>query len=106
MQKFLNPLSRLKFPLVLRKVVGHSMVPNLPPKTLVIAYRVTRRVRVGDIVIFLHEGKEKIKRVSEIKQEEVFVLGDHSETSTDSRHFGWISRDKIMAKVFWPRKQK
>jgi type IV secretory pathway protease TraF len=79
------------------------MVPILPPKTLVLGWRYFRRVKPGQVVVVEHEGIEKIKRVTEIKGGKVFLLGDHPETSTDSRHFGWLPRDLVKAVIVWPR---
>ncbi len=99
---YLKRLKSLKNPLVVRRLHGHSMMPVLPPNTLVWGRRWYRNLEEGDIVIFAHEGKEKIKRVCGLKEDSIYLLGDHPETSTDSRHFGWISRDHVIAKVFWP----
>lgn len=104
--KFSKLRNKPRAPIIIRRVVGHSMVPVLPPKTLVLAHRLVHRVKVGNIVVISHEGKEKIKRISQIGNGAVFVLGDHPETSTDSRHFGWISKHQIIGKVFWPRERK
>ena len=90
-------------PFIIRRVVGHSMVPILPPKTLVFGWRYFFRVRPGQVVVVEHDGMEKIKRVEKIEADRVYILGDHPETSTDSRHFGWLSQDLVKAVVVWPR---
>lgn len=91
---------------ILRRVLGHSMVPALPPRTLVIGLKSHGKLLPGDIVIIHHEDKEKIKRIDQIKDDQIYLLGDHSETSTDSRHFGWLNRDVVIARVVWPRQRK
>lgn len=88
---------------MLREIYGHSMLPVLPPGTLVFGLRWFGRLKPGDIVIFMHEDKEKIKRVSELDDGKVFLLGDHPHASTDSRHFGWLDAGDIVARVIWPR---
>lgn len=88
--------------IVVRRIVGESMSPNLPPGKLVIGLRWPRRIRQGDVVIVSHNGLEKIKRLAQIHDDEIFVLGDNLLASKDSRHFGWLKRGDIAAKVIWP----
>lgn len=90
-------------PLVLRRVMGHSMLPILPPRTLVFGWPYFRRVKPGQVVVLEHDGIEKIKRVDKIEDGKVYVLGDHPVASTDSRHFGWLSQDLVKAVIIWPR---
>jgi nickel-type superoxide dismutase maturation protease len=84
--------------LSLRRVVGHSMTPLLKPGRIVLIVR-PFRVRQGDIVVVWHDGREKIKRVAQVKDEKIYVVGDNPTDSTDSRHFGWLSIDAVYAKV-------
>lgn len=81
-------------------------MPVLPPGTHVWATPWYKKLAPGDTVIFVHEGKEKIKRISEIKDGKLYVLGDHPEASKDSRHFGWIDIGTVCAKLFWPHAPK
>ncbi len=97
---------KLNWPLMVRRVSGHSMVPVLPPGTLVIGWKFFRNLKPNDIVIFLHDGKEKIKRISTIESDKLFLLGDHEDASTDSRHFGLIDQSLVCAKVILPHSPK
>jgi len=103
---FLRKLSaRLieRSPFLIRCVQGHSMVPILPPGTYVWGWKPAKKFRVGDVIIFEHDGKEKIKRIQDIQPDgKFFVLGEHRETSTDSRHFGAIDPSSVLAKIIWP----
>ena len=78
------------------------MAPRLRPGMLVVATGCYSKVQVGDIVIISHDGLEKIKRISDIKDDKIYILGDNLDASTDSRHFGWLARSSVLAKVIWP----
>lgn len=95
--------NRRRWPIIIRRVQGHSMVPVLPPGTMVWGVRWFRQLKPGDVVVFERDQKEMIKRIESISHGRVFVLGDHTDTSTDSRHFGTIHESTIIAKVKWPQ---
>lgn len=82
------------------------MLPVLPPGTHVYGRRYYRRLKTGQVVVVMHEGKEKIKRIDQIKDNQVFVVGDHGEASTDSRHFGWLDQAAVVAVIIWPRAKR
>lgn len=91
---------------LIRRVVGRSMSPRLDPGKLVIATPRWRRLKPGQVIILEHEGKEKIKRIERVDSPDarkLFVIGDNMPASTDSRHFGWISRREVLGRVLWPR---
>ena len=79
------------------------MLPAFRPGTVVAAWTRPAHIMPGDIVIFRHDGKEKIKRIQAIKGDRMYVVGDHPAFSSDSREFGWINRSAVVAKVWWPR---
>jgi signal peptidase I len=88
--------------IIIRRVIGSSMLPSLSAGEVILA-RPVRKIRIGDVVIIRHEGLEKIKRVTYLKDDQVFVSGDNPEASKDSRQFGWLARKDIIAKLVWPR---
>lgn len=90
-------------PLTIRRVVGHSMLPTLPPGTLIWGFRWYNRLKVGDVVIFRHDNKEKIKRISRVNGDQIELLGDNTSDSADSKQFGFVQLSDISAKVIWPR---
>ncbi|CAN5399120.1 hypothetical protein BH09PAT4_BH09PAT4_00510 [soil metagenome] len=87
--------------LYIRRVVGDSMLPHLTPGQLVVF--AASRPRVGDIVMVRHDGREKIKRVAQLDGGRLFVLGDNPGASTDSRDFGWLGLEAVVATLLWPR---
>jgi nickel-type superoxide dismutase maturation protease len=86
---------------IIRRVVGESMAPALLPGQIVIARR-TSQWSVGDVIIVTHDGLEKIKRITKVNGEAVFIEGDNPSASTDSRHFGWLQNSEIRGKILWP----
>lgn len=89
--------------ILIRRIVGNSMLPTLRPGSIVIGWSKPRRFKVGDVVIIEHNGREKIKRISELRDDQVFLLGDNPVESKDSRHFGWLDVGAVRARLLWPR---
>jgi len=79
------------------------MHPLFPEGKVVVASGWFKKLQPSDVVIIMHDGIEKIKRVEQVRPQEVYVLGDNSEASTDSRDFGWLPAGSIRGKVLWPR---
>lgn len=59
------------------------------------------KIKVGDILAIKVNGKEMVKRLQTVSDQKYYVVGDNEKESTDSRNFGWISRDQIIGKVAW-----
>ncbi|MCA9318171.1 S26 family signal peptidase [Candidatus Saccharibacteria bacterium] len=78
------------------------MYPALEAGQLVFALH-TKQISRGDVVVFRHEGIEKIKRVVGMEGDFVYVLGDNPRFSTDSRQFGYIKQSTIAGRVVWPK---
>lgn len=97
------------------------MVPTLMPGDWALAVT-RRRFRRGDIVVVEHPGRpgyEMVKRITGVPNErigdrtladdELWVEGDHKDASTDSRHFGTVTREQVKAKVvlvYWPKARR
>ena len=83
------------------------MAPRLRPGALVIASPVDARtrLRIGDVVVARRPDRpqlEIIKRIVSIDATGAFVLiGDNAARSTDSREFGPVRRESIVARVRW-----
>jgi membrane-associated phospholipid phosphatase len=98
--KKLDPRGRL----LVRRIVGDSMLPLCKPGHIVLATTShLQDVCEGDVVLIKHGGLEKVKRIKQLKDDRVFVEGDNQAHSTDSRTFGWLHRSTVAARVIWPR---
>lgn len=96
--------------LVLDVVVvrGRSMVPTLLPGDRLVALRMGRRLRPGQIVVApdpRDRSRELVKRVARVDRAGVILRGDNPAFSTDARVFGAIPaadvRWRIVAR-YWP----
>ena len=58
-------------------------------------------LKVGQVVIFRHPIQERIqiKRIKQIKENCVEVIGDNSKYSIDSKSFGFVQNEKIVGIV-------
>lgn len=79
------------------------MLPTLKPGQDVLLLCWFLKLRVGDMVVFKKNGKEMVKRISKFLDREkmIFVVGDNQRESTDSRHFGWVDKSRIIGKIFF-----
>lgn len=60
-------------------------------------------IKLNDIVVFMHEGSEKVKRVCGMQGDFLYVLGDNPRYSTDSRQYGYVRRSSVIGIVVFPR---
>jgi nickel-type superoxide dismutase maturation protease len=88
--------------IVVRRVVGDSMLPTLRPGQIVVATRWVR-LRPGKIVIALTPRREVVKRVKSVTARGMELIGDNPAASTDSRHFGPVDPRAIVGVVIYPR---
>jgi len=94
------------------------MDPTLLPGDQALAV-IPRRLRRGQVVVLEHPerpGFEMVKRITGVEGDlapdgrtlssgELWVEGDNRARSTDSRHFGSVTRDRVKATVrliYWP----
>jgi nickel-type superoxide dismutase maturation protease len=90
-------------------VRGWSMAPTLLPGDVVLT-RPTggrRRVRVGQVVVLRDPAAADhlvIKRVHGLHGDQVYVLGDDPDNSTDGRIWGWLPSEVVRRVVLvrWP----
>jgi type IV secretory pathway protease TraF len=104
--KLLKFFGKLKRPsiLLVRRVRGESMMPAIRHGQLVLATGFLVAAAEKDVVIVRRQGREMIKRISQTDPfKGVYVLGDNAPASTDSRTFGWLQPEEVVAKVIWPR---
>lgn len=84
----------------LAKIKGHSMIPEFAPGEWVLV-RYNTKFEIGDVVLIDFKERIDIKRVTKIISDQVFVQGDNSEVSIDSRQYGAVRKDRIVGKVIY-----
>ena len=89
------------------------MSPTLQPGDVLVAVR-GLRPRPGDVAVVLHpDGFEMVKRISAVPgdtarpgwilgPDQWLVTGDNREASDDSRAFGALTTEQVLARVVWP----
>lgn len=96
----------------LADVVGESMLPLLPPGSVVVVHWAAR-VRLGDVVVARRPdrpGLLVIKRVTRREGDRWWIQGDNADASDDSRVFGAVPADAVVGRVVlrwkpgWPRR--
>ena len=82
-------------------VSGDSMTPTFENGQFILMDPEPPSISEGDIVICQHptQDLEMVKRVVIIEEGRFFVQGDNKERSSDSRQFGWLTREHIVGVV-------
>lgn len=87
---------------------GWSMAPTLLPGDVVLTLPTCGRlVRAGQVVVARDPAAADhlvVKRVHDVRDGGVFLLGDDPEHSTDGRTWGWLPRTAVrrLVVVRWP----
>lgn len=84
--------------LVIRRIEGLSMMPSYGHGKIIFGFRF-KRPQIGDVVIARHHRLEIIKRVDQLQNGQIYLLGDNPDESTDSRQFGWLPSSAVIAVV-------
>jgi nickel-type superoxide dismutase maturation protease len=103
------------------EIEGGSMAPTLAPGDWALVVT-PQRFTVGDVVVVEHPGRpgyEMVKRLvaapgdrvahRKLGDDEFWVEGDMASASTDSRHFGSVTREELKARVvlvYWPKHRR
>lgn len=82
------------------------MLPTLCPGDTVLVSPLLLKFlppKIGELIVVEHPVKKTplVKRIKDMKKDTLYVCGDNISQSTDSRHFGWIERKKILGKVLY-----
>jgi nickel-type superoxide dismutase maturation protease len=90
------------------EVRGRSMLPALRPGDRLVALRLRRAPRAGDVVLApdpRDPSRELVKRIVAVHASGVTLRGDNPDFSTDARIFGAIPADRIRWRIvarYWP----
>lgn len=90
------------------EVRGQSMAPSLLPGDRLLAVRLGRRPRRGEIVLVpdpREPSRELIKRVARLDRTGILLRGDNRARSTDGRAFGAVRPGVIRWRIalrYWP----
>ena len=94
----------ITFPII--QVSGDSMHPTLKDKQFLLGC-IFFRLKVGRIYVYKSpvDGKIVIKRLLHIKDNECFFVGDNKRVSVDSRKYGFVPKQNIIAIVIGGKKK-
>ena len=82
-------------------VTGASMEPAVREGDWLLVRRSRRTPKVGEVVVAVdprEPGRLLVKRVTAISGDQVTLVGDQRDRSTDSRHFGALHSSAIVGR--------
>jgi phage repressor protein C with HTH and peptisase S24 domain len=86
------------------QVEGESMYPCLHHGQYVILSRLFK-LKVGNIYVFkAPNGKIAVKRLIYLQDSKCFFEGDNKANSMDSRYYGFVDAENIIARLLWYKK--
>lgn len=91
------------WPIIIRQVSGESMSPVLRGGDTIYGLRWFNTLKINDIVIVTHEGKEKIKIVTKIKDDQVYLTSGNRKRRHSQQEVGFVNIKSVKARVIWPR---
>lgn len=83
-------------------VKGKSMEPTLVEGQYLscnTSRKAIKNIIAGDIIVFKHDGRFIIKRVTRSFKNAYFVIGDNTKHSVDSREYGAVSKKDVIGVV-------
>lgn len=78
-------------------------MPTLKPGQIVIGSTRSNKAKIDKVVIVKYNKREIIKRLKKINKNKVYVIGDNPKISSDSKKFGWLAKENLVATVIWPK---
>lgn len=85
------------WPLGLYRVAGNSMAPTYLEGDILLGWR-WFVPRPGQVVV-ARLDIPVVKRIGSVSSNVVWLAGDNAPNSTDSRHYGLVSRRQLEAKI-------
>ena len=90
----------MRLPLMIYRVAERSMEPAIMEGSYVIVNCWPMSMRIGEVVIAMDPyGRIIAKRIKKVNGSKLFLVGDNTRSSIDSRRFGWIGRERVLGKV-------
>jgi phage repressor protein C with HTH and peptisase S24 domain len=77
------------------------MLPTLREGQVVLVF-MSRNFHVGDVVVAFMDRREVVKRITKMRDDAVFLEGDNSKESTDSKTHGWLADRHLLGRVIFP----
>jgi phage repressor protein C with HTH and peptisase S24 domain len=85
---------RRLWPLRLYRVVGPSMLPTYQPGQVLVGWCWVRP-QAGRVVVAWQDGRVVVKRLARLEGKDLWLVGDNTAVSVDSRRWGAVPRSRF-----------